>query len=132
MSELSHESAASPPPVKPPEVEVTSKGAKKMRVVSDTVIAYKLVWVRVACYFVIPFVATFLFLTETWSGDTYDNTHWFLKMRLLGSCFISGITSLVAYIDASFQRAKEEAAGMKVQREVDANEETAFLRKKDL
>lgn len=134
MSELGNESSASLPPAKSPEakVEVTSEGAKKMRVITDTVVAYKLVWLRVACYFIVPFVTTFNALTETWSGTTWEETHWFQILRLVASCFISGITSFVAYIDSSFQRAKQEAATMKVQREVDANEETAHLRRKDL
>lgn len=131
MSELSHESTASLPPVKP-EVEVTSKGAKKMRVLSDTLIAYKLVWFRVGCYFFIPAGLLFLTQTETWSGETWEATHAFLKNRLYLACIICGSNSLCAYVDSSFQRAKEAAAGMKVEREVDANKETAFLRKKDL
>jgi len=96
-----------------------------MRAITDTIVAFKLVWLRVACYFIIPFCTTFLALTETWSGTTWEETHWFLVARVFVSCFISGITSLVAFIDSSFQRAKQESQELKAKR--DAN--TAFLHK---
>lgn len=85
----------------------------------DTLIAFKLVWLRVACYFIIPFVTTFLGLTETWSGQNWDDSGAFLKARLFLSCFISGITSFVAYIDSSFQRATQKSNELKEERKAE-------------
>lgn len=88
-----------------------------MRALTDTIIAFKLVWIRVACYFVIPFSVTFLSLTEQWTGQTWQETHPFLVLRMFVSCFVAGITSFVAYIDSSFQRARTEADTMRQKRE---------------
>jgi uncharacterized membrane protein (DUF485 family) len=74
----------------------------------ELIIAYKFVWFRVACYFLIPFMTTFLALTETWSGDTWKDTHPFLLLRIVMSCIVSGITTFVAFIDQSMDRAKEK------------------------
>lgn len=74
----------------------------------ETLVAFKLVWVRVMLYVLVPSVTAFLTQTETWSGETWDNTHWFLKARLVVSCSIPGCLALAAFIDQSLQRAKEE------------------------
>ena len=90
----------------------------------DTVVAFKLVWFRVACYFFIPAGMLFLTQTETYSQDTWDAMGSFLRNRLYLACIIAGSSSLVAYLDSSLQRAKERSTGMKVERE-----ETAFIEK---
>jgi hypothetical protein len=79
-----------------------------MRQAWETVVAFKLVWIRVSCYFIIPFVIMFLSQTETWSGETWDNTHPFLKWRLFVTCCIAGLNALIAFIDQSMSRAKDE------------------------
>ncbi len=81
--------------------------------------AYKLVWVRVSCYFMIPYVATFLTLTEMFSGDGWDELHWFLKLRIHLACFIAGVTPLIAFIDQSLGRAKGELAERKATDQAD-------------
>ena len=94
---------------------------------TETMIVARLAAFRVACYFFIPFCTTFLALTESWSGKTWDETHPFLIGRLIVSCTIAGITSLVAYIDSSSQKAKE---AIKQSRDKRAEEEqTQILRK---
>lgn len=96
-----------------------------MRAITDTIVAFKLVWLRVACYFIIPFAVTFLSLTEQWTGETWDQTHTFVITRMFVSCFVAGITSFVAYIDSSFQRARNEATEMRQKREA----QTDFIAK---
>ena len=93
----------------------------ELKAISDTIVAYKLVWVRVACYFVLPFAVTFLSLTETWTGDTWTVTAPFLKARLFASCFVSGLTSFVAYLDSSFTKANQAATVMKDKRDAETN-----------
>lgn len=83
----------------------------------ETMVAFKLVWFRVLCYFFIPSVTTFLAQTETWSGETWDNTHGFLKIRLLLISCVSGIAVLVAFIDQSLARAREAVETKRVQAE---------------
>jgi len=73
----------------------------------DTMVAFKLVWFRVLCYFLIPSTVTFLAQTETWSGDTWDNTHNFLKTRIFLIAGVSGVSALVAFIDQSLARARD-------------------------
>ena len=74
----------------------------------DTVVAFKLVWFRVLMYLLIPSLSTFISLTETWSGETWEHTHVFLRWRLFVSCVLPGFAAIVGYIDASFQKVKEE------------------------
>jgi len=79
------------------------------RVINETFIAMRLLGFRVAGYFLIPFLTTFLALTETWSGTTWDETHWVLIVRMLISFTVAGIGALFAFVDSTFQRAKAEA-----------------------
>jgi len=79
----------------------------------ESAAAFKLVWFRVLMYFLIPALSTFLTLTETWSGETWDSTHVFLRWRLLVGCVVPGMSAIVGYIDASFQKAKEELKAKK-------------------
>lgn len=81
----------------------------------ETVIAFKLVWFRVLCLFLLPAASTFLVLTETWSGTTWEETHTFLKVRMFISVAISGITVLVAFIDQSLGRTREQVQSNKKQ-----------------
>lgn len=73
----------------------------------DTIVAYKLVWLRVLGYVLLPMVVTFLAQTESWSGETWDSTHIFLKWRLLLLCFVPGFSALLAFIDQSLARARD-------------------------
>lgn len=75
---------------------------------TETMIAMRLVWLRVTMYFLIPFLTVCLAQTETWSGDTWDTTHWFLKVRIVAIATIAGFIPFVSYIDQSLSRAREE------------------------
>ena len=72
----------------------------------DTVVAYKLVWIRVLLYVLIPSATTFLSQTETWSGETWSNTSGFLKGRVILYSALSGAAALAAFIDQSMARAR--------------------------
>ena len=74
----------------------------------ETVVAFKLVWIRVALYAAIPSVTTFLSQTETWSGQTWNDTATFLKVRVLLYSSLAGCMALAAFIDSSMQRARED------------------------
>jgi len=73
----------------------------------ETVVAFKLVWVRVIGYMLLPMAVTFLAQTETWSGQTWTDTPAFIKWRLVIICFIPGFSALLGFIDQSLGRAKE-------------------------
>jgi hypothetical protein len=77
------------------------------KVITEAAIVARLIWFRVSCYFLIPFITTFLALTETWSQETWDQTGRFLVLRMLASCFVAGITSFVAFLDSSMGKAKD-------------------------
>ncbi len=68
--------------------------------------AYRLVAFRVFCYFLIPFLTVILSQTETWSGETWATTHWFLKLRIAIAALIAGVMALCAYIDQSLKPAQ--------------------------
>lgn len=89
----------------------------------DGMIAFKLVWFRVSCYFFVPAVTLFLTQTETWSDKTWEETGAFLKVRLYAACLIAGLSAICAYIDSSFQRARERSSGMKDDRTYAAAQE---------
>lgn len=95
-----------------------------MKALRDFAIAYKLVWVRVAFYFLTPAIALFLTQTETYSQDTWDNLGGFLRWRLALACFIAGGTALCAYIDSSLARANQESDRLKERRDT----ETTFTK----
>ena len=77
-----------------------------MKATWDTIIAFKLVWLRVALYMLIPSVTTFLSQTETWSGETWTNTATFLKCRVFAYSGMAGLMALAAFIDQSLARAR--------------------------
>ena len=77
-----------------------------MKAAWETMLAFKLVWVRVLLYVFLPAVTAFLTQTETWSGDTWDHTHLFLKVRLFFSSAVPGFIALAAFIDQSLARAR--------------------------
>lgn len=78
-----------------------------MKPITDFMIAYKLVWLRLLGYVVIPSATLFLTQTETYSDAQWAGMGTFLKCRLFVQCFIAGFTALMAYIDTSLQRARE-------------------------
>lgn len=71
-------------------------------------IALKLVWFRIAMYFFLPMISAFMSQTETWSGETWDHTHWFIKLRLIVGCSLPGFLALVAFIDSAMHKARAE------------------------
>ena len=95
-----------------------------MKAAWETVIAFKLVWLRVLLYIGLPTVSTFLSQTETWSGDTWEHTHWFLNLRLVIGSAVPGCLALAAFIDQSLARAREE---LKTRRT-----ETEHIERKDI
>lgn len=78
------------------------------RAMTEALIALKMSWFRVMCYFLIPFGMYLQSQTETWSGETWDETHPFLKWRMLFIACLIGINGLVAFLDKTSQRVQEE------------------------
>lgn len=76
--------------------------------ITDTMIAMKLVWLRVLLYFLIPFLTVLTAQTETWSGATFEETHWFLKFRIVIIAAMAGLGSIGAFIDQSLARARDQ------------------------
>jgi hypothetical protein len=100
------------------------KRAKEMGLAAiDGVIAFKLVWLRVSFYFLLPAGMLFLTQTETWGHETWVQSKGFLRNRLYAACFLAGASGLCAYIDSSFQRARERSSGMKDDRTYAAAQE---------
>jgi hypothetical protein len=79
-----------------------------MKATWEVIVIYKLVWLRVVLYVLLPSVGAFLTQTETWSGETWDATHIFLKIRLIISSAVPGGIALAAYVDQSLDRARNK------------------------
>ncbi len=87
-------------------------------------IAYRLVWARVSAYFLIPFLTVILSQTETWSSETFEQTHWFLKARIGIAAFVAGVTAFCAYIDQSLKPAQLIHQALSVEEKEDIAKET--------
>lgn len=84
-----------------------------MKETRDFILAYKLFWVRVLGYMLVPMITFFLAQTETFSGETWKNMDPFLKVRLMIACFLVGFSALMGVIDQSLQRAREKHQELK-------------------
>lgn len=80
-----------------------------MREAWDTVVAYKLVWVRVLFFVLGPCLASFLAMAQTIDMDTkWPQMGTFARTAFWIGVAYPGFSSLMAFIDQSLNRAKEE------------------------
>ena len=70
-------------------------------------VAYKLVWLRVAFYVILPAAMLFDSYTETWSATDWASQSDFAKIRLFVKMGIAGGTSLIAFLDSSLHRTRD-------------------------
>lgn len=87
-----------------------------MKAITDTFIAYRLAWVRVSLYFLIPAATAWLAQTETWSQATWDETGIFIKVRVMIISCVAGSGGIAAFLDQSLKGARETAAELKQKR----------------
>lgn len=73
----------------------------------ETMVAFKLVWVRVLGYFAVPAWLMWEALTKDIKGPSWDAMHSFDRFLLIGKCVAAGFISFMAFIDQSMQRAGE-------------------------
>lgn len=78
------------------------------RFVSETYIALRLVGFRVACYFLLPAWATFETVTEGMDGASWSALTGFEQSRIIGKCVFAGLFALVAFIDSSVSKARQQ------------------------
>lgn len=74
----------------------------------ETVIALRLVWFRVLCYFLIPFADALYEQFKDWDGAMWDAAHWFDVVKAFIFSTETGLMCLVAFIDNSLSRAHSE------------------------
>lgn len=74
----------------------------------ESVVAYKLVWFRVLCYFLIPFLDALYEQFKDWDGDAWDFAHWFVILKSFLYSFKFGLICLVAFYDQSLARTRNE------------------------
>ena len=79
----------------------------------ESIIAFKLVWFRVACYFLIPFLDTAYEQFKDWNGLLWDTSHWFDVTIKFVYSFKFGLYALIAFIDQSLSRAREQVQSNK-------------------
>lgn len=78
-----------------------------MRQAWETMVAFKLVWVRVLGYFAVPTWLMWEALTKDLSGAAWDGMHSFERFLLIGKCIAAGFIAFMAFIDQSMHRATE-------------------------
>jgi hypothetical protein len=84
-----------------------------MKTAWETIVAFKLVWFRVACYFLIPFLDTAYEQFKDWNGLLWDTAHWFdITIKFVYSLKF-GLYSLIAFVDQSLSRARDHAENKK-------------------
>lgn len=91
-----------------------------MKALSDTVVAYKFVWLRVICYWLIPTGLSFLSLTKEVGGEAWSAMHWFDQGKIILESNLVGLVAFVAFLDSSMQRARDTATQLKTKREEQA------------
>ena len=74
----------------------------------ESVVAFKLVWFRVFCYFFIPFALSLIEQFKDWDGETWDFAHWFVVSKIFFYASVMGLINLIAFIDQSLSRARTE------------------------
>ena len=75
--------------------------------------AYKLVWFRCVGYLLVPTVTLFLSKTEDLTGTQWHQMEGFDRFRLYLLCGLNGFNALMAVIDQSLSRARNEHEKLK-------------------
>src|SRR5690348_6727027 len=89
----------------------------------EAVVAYKLVWLRVIFYFIMPMAMLFDTWSENKTSSYWQAMEFFDFLKLGCKLFIAGGAAFIAFLDQSYGRAKEEL------REKRSNGATAFYNK---
>lgn len=79
-------------------------------------IAYRLTILRVAGYFFVPFFTCFLSQTDDWTGEMWDDVHWFVLYRIYLYSTLAGLSSIFAFIDNSLKQAHDRHDALKARR----------------
>lgn len=74
----------------------------------ETVVAFKLVWVRVLGYFAVPAWLMWEALTKDVTGPMWETMHPFDRFKIIGAAVAAGVISFLAFLDQSMNRAKQE------------------------
>ncbi len=74
----------------------------------ETLVAFKLVWIRVALYVLLPALDNFTLLTKDIGQDEWFQMGYFDKAKFWAAVFKPGLFTFVAFIDQSLARAKAE------------------------
>lgn len=68
---------------------------------------WKLAFLLCGILSVASVLTTFLAVTETWSDDTWQNLGLFLRIRLIITCLLAGIPTVVAFLNKTVARLEE-------------------------
>jgi len=74
----------------------------------ESLVAFKLVWVRVVLYVGLPIIATFLALTKDVDDAKWSAFGRFARAKLYMESISPGLVALAAFIDQSMARAKND------------------------
>lgn len=76
------------------------------KAISLAAAAYKLVWLRLALFFVLPFITVFLSETEDYSEAAWRELGTFRMTRIFMKASFPGLMSIAAFYDNSVTAAK--------------------------
>lgn len=64
--------------------------------------------VKLALYVITPIIVTWLTETETWSGETWRDTSWFLIIRSFIAASVPGLIAWKAFVDPSYGQVNQK------------------------
>ncbi len=70
--------------------------------------AYKLIWLRVFGYFIVPAWLMWEVVSKDVSGMGWEAMHFFDKFQIVGKAVAAGVISIMAFLDQSLQRKNDE------------------------
>ena len=79
------------------------------RAITETAIALRLVWFRIACYFAMRAWVTFKTLTVNITAEQWAALGSFDKAKIYGEAVYAGLFALVAFIDSAMGKARQQA-----------------------
>ena len=85
---------------------------------TEAMIVMKLTWFKVLLIAFIPFGMSITQQTETWSGETWDTSHWFIKWRIFFVGSMQAAIALSGFFDKTSKRVEEELTKHRAERRV--------------
>ncbi len=74
----------------------------------ETMVAYKLVWLRVLGYFIVPAWLMWEVVSKDQTSVSWEVLGFFDKFQIVGKAVAAGVISIMAFLDQSLQKKRDE------------------------